>query len=522
MFSIMIVDDEKAIRNNLPQIVDFQGLGFVVSATAKNGQEALEQYLKNPVDLILLDISMPVLDGIGLLEKLSQQAGDKMPDVIIMSGYSNFEYARAAIRYGVKDYLMKPIDEDELTGLLTRLHGEMEARSESRTGLNIRREAAMVRKMYHGDNQNEAERGSFRQHMVLHCVLLTGDGQQENTSVRELIEPLILGGAEAFLRQRGSVFSYLVRKSVLDEYQHSATLFARHIVYCLRQQGKNCAVLLDDGLFEKEEGSFRNDFSLHLYRMLTGIFWGNGSVVTGEESLQMLAPLSEQRLDNEEKRLMQLGQAIRDGQEKDLSQLFEEMVSALFKRKTNVFLLHEICYRIYYLLLDLLSENGKEDNRLSPLDFRELPVFYRFEEWKQKLWEQILDTAELVWDNSHGRKNGAAEQAVAYLRQHFREPVTLKSVADTCFVSAAYLGRCFQKTFGVSFKQYLNDLRLEEAKRLLRQTDHKIYEIAAETGFVESKYLVAKFTAAENCSPTEYRKRANQGSFSVDLDNKNE
>ena len=110
MYTVMIVDDEKAIRNNLPHALDFRSLGFRVSAVAKDGRDALDQLEKTPVDLVFLDVCMPVLDGVGFLRELSAWEEDKRPFVVMLSGYSEFEYARAAIRYGVKGYLLKPID----------------------------------------------------------------------------------------------------------------------------------------------------------------------------------------------------------------------------------------------------------------------------------------------------------------------------------------------------------------------------------------------------------------------------
>lgn len=100
MYSVMIVDDEKAIRENLPHAVDFEGHGFRVFSVAKNGKDALEKFLETPVDIVFLDICMPVMDGLGFLKELSIKKELKMPYVIMLSGYSDFEYARTAIRYG--------------------------------------------------------------------------------------------------------------------------------------------------------------------------------------------------------------------------------------------------------------------------------------------------------------------------------------------------------------------------------------------------------------------------------------
>ena len=101
---------------------------------------------------------------------------------------------------------------------------------------------------------------------------------------------------------------------------------------------------------------------------------------------------------------------------------------------------------------------------------------------------------------------GVIGEILEYLRKHYRTPVAIKEVAEHFHMNAAYLGRMFQKSTGVSFNHYVNSLRLTEARRLLRSTDDKIYEIAEQVGFSSSKYFIVKFVQEEGISPLEYRK----------------
>lgn len=190
-----------------------------------------------------------------------------------------------------------------------------------------------------------------------------------------------------------------------------------------------------------------------------------------------------------------------------LRDVYDRLDRAVCESRLSLVFLQEVSYRIYYLLTDILSAKETDTLRLEPLDWRNEACFLRYEEWSRQLWEQI-DTAFAHMQGQEDAGQGLAMKVAAHARQHFREPITLKDTAERFFMSSAYLGRIFQKAVGVPFKQYVNDLRIEEAKRLLRQTDKLIYEIAEETGFAESKYFVARFTAAAGVSPMEYRKEA--------------
>lgn len=503
MYSVMIVDDEKAIRTNLPHAMDFRKYGFQVSAVAKNGKDALEQLEKTPADLIFLDVCMPILDGIGMLRELAGWEENSRPFVVILSGYSDFEYARAAINYGVKGYLLKPVDEDEAEQLLAKMKEELDVRTQRRAKAGIGERVSLLRELHHsGDGSREG----FCDDVVVHLMALSHDPEGGLAALRRTMEELIPGGAEAFLHSRGSVATYLLSVPALEEAQHSVTLFGRHAVHLAGQQGGECALLIDDEIFTKPEGAFRRDFEDHFYRMASEIFWGAEGLLLASSAPRYLTERSERRIEEEDALLRKIQNAIREADGEELRAAFEELTLSVEERRLHLVLLQEVCYRIYYALAVVFSEEGLDGAQLQPLDLRSAPAFPRYAKWKELLWNQLSGALDLVTEERKRQKPGLADQAAAYVRAHFREPITLKSAADACFVSPAYLGRCFQKSMAVSLKQYLNDLRLEEAKRLLVQTDLRIYEIAEAAGFGESKHFVSKFTAANGCTPAEFRR----------------
>lgn len=119
MYRVLLVDDERAVCLGLQRLIAWSDYGFQVAATASNGQEALELQLQNHYELIVTDLKMPVLDGIGLIEKLA--LAKERCKIIIVSAYGEFSYAQTAMRYGIQYYLVKPISEQVMGGYLSKL-----------------------------------------------------------------------------------------------------------------------------------------------------------------------------------------------------------------------------------------------------------------------------------------------------------------------------------------------------------------------------------------------------------------
>jgi two-component system, response regulator YesN len=119
VFRVIVVEDSDWIRKGLIYSVPWQELGFTVVGSAADGQEGYELICRTAPDLVLLDIKMPRLDGLSMMERLLETQ-EQTPDFIIISGYDDFSFTRKAIVLGARDYLLKPIADDELHGVLKR------------------------------------------------------------------------------------------------------------------------------------------------------------------------------------------------------------------------------------------------------------------------------------------------------------------------------------------------------------------------------------------------------------------
>ena len=120
MKQVLIVDDDTIIRITLRSLIDWNALGYCIAADAINGQQALDYIRNNPVDLVITDMKMPVMDGIGLLKELNKE--QPVPEVLVLSGYDDFNLVRDSFRYGACDYILKEgLTQEALISVLERL-----------------------------------------------------------------------------------------------------------------------------------------------------------------------------------------------------------------------------------------------------------------------------------------------------------------------------------------------------------------------------------------------------------------
>ena len=131
METVLIADDEKNIREGIKCIIDWEALGFTVCGEAANGEEALKQINEMHPGLVLLDIKMPKLSGLEVVENAREQGYNGK--FIILSGFSDFKFAQTAIRLGVDNYITKPIDEDELAEAVKRIGEQIKTDRENVT-----------------------------------------------------------------------------------------------------------------------------------------------------------------------------------------------------------------------------------------------------------------------------------------------------------------------------------------------------------------------------------------------------
>lgn len=504
MYRVMIVDDEVAIREKLPHAIDFAACGFAICATAKNGEEALALLPVHRPDLILLDIRMPVMDGITFLSKVRLTEFQDV-QIIILSGYSDFTYAQKAMGHGVRAYLTKPVDEDEAASHLRALREILQARDRESARLQYRRELATLKRAYDVDGPIPALSG----YALLH-VLLKSIGQRDETPhPYQIITDQVASFAgmedDALLYHRGSVYTFLLPAPLAGTPDENPSTTAETLLQALTLEGVECALLLDPYILGNQGAPLKTSLWNRFFAFVSPIFYDGAHYVQADRSYAFVETAGEALHAAYERLRRTLVDMALPHVEDAMTGLFDTVLA----ERPSQDVIYSLSDRIHYLLAEMMTTlHGSKENKpmFSRIEWKEHTFFLSYARWKTLQTQQITDALAFLSQNRAMLHMGVSRELLEYVYQHYRAPVTLKEVAEHFHMNAAYLGRVFQKATGRSYKQYVNNLRIAEAKRLLQNTDKLIYEIAEEVGFSESSYFISKFIRDTGMSPQEFRK----------------
>ncbi|CAM4352692.1 response regulator [Paenibacillus phoenicis] len=517
MIKLLIVDDEKNIRLGLKTMIEREFPDQYELTTAAQGAEALELYRAHGADIIITDIRMPVMDGIALIENVSEgpqpaeQAG--RPQIIILSGYEDFRYAKAAIRYQAVDYLLKPIRRDELFSALRKCQDNLAKRSQLAEQL--------------------AATENYR--MQVQSVRL-----QELLLQRELAaEDLGVWSSEIGFDQYTVPFSVaaLTYKNVDGSRMKKEDLksLAQHMFESV--DGVLSASLLDlEGrmiLVGGPRSKFEDLSLLAAERELDGMLIGvsqEGSRLTDLplcyhqacESLKYTFIYPKTRLiwyeDLQMKRLSypvpreairKLGNILGTNREKEIGALLHEIFRVdqlpeidmsyleAVSRHMNEEVLDEV-FRVYgeasVDVLKLYRKVGDMSN------------FCHFHDYFRSLEQLLSDLDEYIKEiRSAHSEHGDMKEAVAYIESHYDRQLNMAIVSNHVSLNYSYFSEAFKAYTGESFVTYLKKVRIRKAKELLGKGWLKLSEISNAVGFENTRHFSRVFKELEGVSPQEYR-----------------
>lgn len=489
MYQVMLADDEPTALNLLQMIIEKKCEGFQVAGIAYNGQEALEKMKSLHPDVLITDIQMPVMNGLDLIGKAKEEDSDLVS--IVISGYQEFEYAKTAMRYGVTDYILKPIVPSELCALLEKVKNRLDIRY-------YRNRNALMHRLVNEIPISEEELKRYFQSPRYYGAITRRNGLPTRFSERGQKE--IFSDIHEWMLTYGrddQETLYLCPEELVEEGQY-VEMIKRQIgkeqpdaSYLTTVICKKAASV--DQIGEMVKGLYRMlDTSIVLGKSQTLFLDGEKSEVSVEDAgnfdyLQDLEYLAKnqkyERLQKETAGLIQ-----KWGQEE------RPMIWMEGRLRQICYLLqrYDSCnmdYRECEFLLDETFANAENVQQLiTGMD----DIFFK-DKKEDSMTMQKLNTEEYF------------QKIKEYIQEHMAEALSLQKVSREMGVSQTYLSRLFRKYENSTFNNYLTALRMEKAKVLLKSGD-RIYvkDVAEQVGYKDQFYFSRIFHSYTGVRPSEY------------------
>jgi two-component system response regulator YesN len=517
---MLIVDDEPIIIRGLRETIPWDTIGVEVVGEASDGAEALELIDQLPVDLVLTDINMDGMDGL----TLSKTLREKYPHIriIILSGYDDFEYARRAIRIGVEDFLLKPVDIDELMTMVQGIGGKLQQEADRnrqqvhsswlnwlnrlmRSGGSLPEgdQAPVVPEGIYGfrflasqledyaqwaEKSTEEQRQTVRQNWEQAVqTALSIEGQEIHSFFHHpnLLISLCIGFQEM---SPESLFSVLANVPGPAGEENRLLFGVSSSFRALSQAYARCedaiaAVQLSPVLKERTV-LFRGE-SIPSRRSHSHI----ATLELENRLLNLLSNGSADELEDELEKLM------KESREKgcsltDIVQKVKELKVAIQRRLRNSSI--DVTNEIEGFLsgeIDLLANNS----------YRAIEVLIR---------RELFSLYSRIQSSVNDKNHWTIDRVKKYIESHYSTDLKASEVAGWLKITPNYFSIIFNQFFGKGFAEYLNEVRIEHAKAILSGTNDRVFEIAGMVGYNDYKYFCSIFKLYTGFTPTQYRKIA--------------
>ena len=527
LYKVMLVDDEEEAREAIAGCINWEEIGYVVAAKADNGEDALEKAEQCAPDVVLTDIHMPFMDGLTFCRKLKET----MPDVriIIFSGYDEFEYAQEAVRLGAEEYILKPINSAELikvfTGIKERLDEEFDRRHNIEQlkkfyedSLPVLKEQFMMGLLEGHLNAEQIQRG-LRDYGIDLDTAFYSVGvieMAEDTENRQPLNPGLLGVSLRNLTQeRLEVYgnhiciNYLGTVVViagLKSTQEHNSFISRMDQICKlakKQYGLDTAAGIGRiyGHIRDIPRSFAEAREACSYRML----------MPGDQAIFIddVEPRTGEVLTFDEDLMRRLVTEIKVGDEASLKAAVDEVTSNLKRLAASMPQLRLYCTELIIELTRVAVTYRLESKWESTKELLEkIDRFHSFDEITEWLCELCLGLQEAIGAERMGATRLLGEKAESFIKEHYTDSsLNVDMLCSHLGVGTTYFSTVFKKETGMNFVAYLTKVRMEEAVRLLQETEEKSYVIAGMVGYEEPTYFSYVFKKQFGISPAKYRQK---------------
>ncbi|HJC62171.1 MAG TPA: AraC family transcriptional regulator [Candidatus Blautia merdavium] len=532
MIKILIADDEPLVQIGLRSMISWSSLGAEICGTASNGDAAWEMIREHHPDIVITDIQMPCSSGLELGKRCMDELG-RLPVFIILTSFEDFEYAREAMSFCAVDYLVKiDLSPDSLTEAVTKAIEQVNLIKQqdpdfqdSRQSLLLFQERFYIRllnNLFESREQFLHQREEFQIHLDAAGYAAAMMRYIPNAPGMSASEDM--GISLRTYNQTVQMFQELLSRYIPCHIVALDTHYLAVIFFLKEEHIADWKKVVSDALestfqmlrnyynadFQTSVGSLVND-SLELCssysdaRQLLSYLSDAQPLLFYDETpdantLRNIFSLSLFRDD--------ISQAFQELDEHALRNTLDPIIALLAQDHMHFSQALDAAGSILHFSMTLLADGAElvsDIFRNEPDSYHSL---YRIKSasgiitWLTRLEEGLCRAFQ---EKKKGHQHSLAVLCCQYIREHIHERIYLQDIADTFAISPNYLSQLFKKYMHVGISEYITTQKIDESKKLLKETNLKVYEISDHLGFESSFYFSKVFKKITGMSPKDYR-----------------
>lgn len=539
---ILIIDDEDIIRDGLAKKIQRLFPDAVIAGKASDGYEALKLIGTQRPNIVITDVSMPEMDGLQFIS-IARNI-DKHMKFVIVSGFHDFEYARTAIKLGVEDYLVKPIENAVLADLIRKLGEKLEKEQQDETRLCELKRLAGERTDYYKNKYftdlvsfcNEIDISDIEKNLdiigvqfpfpcftVVHIAVSSYEGNPMfphrkdipllKFAIRNIAEEVLAacGMAAAFenLRSPGQILAVVNHKGEeCSGHIEPLKALCGKLAEALHQHlsisamigiGRSCCGI------ENVSSSYYSAYNVAMYRMAAN---GNRVIcaadLPGSGTVTYFIP--------DDRKLM-LNNAIKNPNRKLALEVLEKVLEPLEKGNFSYANIRTVYIDLAIQLIKSVKEAGGTWENIFSQDILSeafLAGYSSLEQLKEWLQSSIDSICSYIGSLRRSEGKRSIEEIQRFIDNYYYTDITLNSLAARYFMNPNYLSQLFKNEAGMNFIDYLTEVRIEKAADLLKHSDIKVFRVSEMVGYTNHRYFSELFQKLHGMTPSEFRRSCRQ------------
>ncbi|MBS4209432.1 response regulator [Bacillus sp. FJAT-50079] len=513
MYKVLLVDDEIHILQGIAMLVDWEKCGTKLVGEAYHGQMALEYVEKRVPDIVITDIKMPGMNGIELIEKIHTS----YPHVrfIILSGYDEFEYAKTAMAYNVRHYLLKPSNETKIEQALLKVVeeiNEQKRKEQFLSSMNQKLERILPRakeqflKDYITNKKYGVKEWEYYQtlfdievnNIQFRVLILMIENEHEYEHIFALKETLAneIKKWPVLLNTTIGEKIIIITQNIEVE-QFIELLKGVQQIFTNVYQLTFTTAISSSGYIQE----VRKLYNEALDYLMRRFYLGEGSIITKQDCEEKETNETSFQFDHEE-----LIRAIRNG---DLIRVRSYVDQFFVHLQQDMYDEHLVKTHSLELFMSMIRQANKEHRDALFKQIIQLVQLSTFEQIREFMVTIAQGVTRLYYSNTKQTQSSIIKKAIEYVAEHLNEEgLSITKIAnEVVYMNSDYLGKLFKKEMGEKFSTYLIDQRIKKAIELFEQPEEmKTIEVAKKVGFGNNpRYFSQVFKKQTGFTPTEYK-----------------